>query len=244
MDKYAEIKHLIQSIFHQHKGRYGYRRVYLTLKQLGHDINHKTVFKLMKQLGLKSMVRVKRYKSYRGRSGEVAQNILSREFKADTPCEKWVTDVTEFNVNGEKLYFSPVLDLYNSEIIAYNLQARPNYALVGNMLEDALKRLKPTQRLLLHSDRGWHYQMSEFQAMLKKRNIKQSMSRKGNCLDNAVMENFFGILKTEFFYKQTFASVDIFIKKLKEYIHYYNHDRIKQKLKGLSPVQYRIQSFP
>lgn len=242
-DKYAAIKRLISEIFHKHKGRYGYRRVYLTLRNQGHQVNHKTILKLMNQLGLKSMVRPKRYKSYRGRIGRIAPNTLSRQFNASLPCEKWVTDVTEFAVNGEKIYLSPILDLYNREIIAYDIQTRPTYAMVGNMLTKAFKYLTPTQKPLLHSDQGWQYQMSEYQAALKSKGLEQSMSRKGNCLDNSVMENFFGILKTEFFYKQKFTDVDSFIQELKKYIHYYNYDRIKQKLRGLSPVQYRIQSL-
>lgn len=242
-DQYAEIKGLIQVIYHQHKGRYGYRRVWLALRNLGHCINHKTVQKLMHTLGLKSTVRPKRYKSYQGMVGKVAPNVLLRQFNAQKPCEKWVTEVTEFNVHGEKIYLSPILDLYNSEIIADDIQTRPHYAMVDHMLQAAFKRLSPFQRPLLHSDQGWQYQMPRFQQALKSKGIEQSMSRKGNCLDNAVMENFFGILKTEFYHRQKFESVNIFIKELKEYIHYYNHDRIKQKLKGLSPVQYRIQSF-
>jgi transposase InsO family protein len=243
-DKHAEVKSLIQEIYHKHKGRYGYRRVWLTLRSLGHFINHKTVQKLMRGQGLKSTARPKRYKSYRGAVGKVAPNILMRRFSADRPCEKWVTDVTEFNVHGEKVYLSPILDLYNSEIIAYDIKSRPHYEMVDSMLQKALKRLRPNETPVLHSDQGWQYQMPRFQQTLQSAGIRQSMSRKGNCLDNAVMENFFGILKTEFYHRQKFESVNVFIKELKEYIHYYNHDRIKQKLKGLSPVQYRIQSFP
>jgi putative transposase len=197
----------------------------------------------MNLLGLKSTVRPKRYKSYRGSVGHVAPNTLAREFSARAPGEKWVTDVTEFNVNGDKVYLSPMIDLYNSEVIAYQIQLRPTYDLVGHMLARALKQLKPTQAPLIHSDQGWHYQMSAFKRALSERGLEQSMSRKGNCLDNALMENFFGILKTEFFHRKTFTSVVSFIQELKEYIRYYNYDRIKLKLKGLSPVQYRIQSF-
>lgn len=197
----------------------------------------------MSQLGLKSIVRPKRYKSYRGSVGALAPNRLAREFTARAPAEKWVTDVTEFAVNGEKVYLSPMLDLYNSEVIAYQVQTKPTYDLVGKMLSQALKSLKPTQAPMIHSDQGWHYQMPAFRRELQARGLEQSMSRKGNCLDNAVMENFFGILKTEFFYGKQFDSVDRFIQELKSYIRYYNRERIKLKLKGLSPVQYRIQSF-
>lgn len=242
-DKYASLKRLIRQIYDRHKGRYGYRRIALTLRKQGHLINHKTVQKLMNQLGLKSTVRPKRYKSYRGSIGNAAPNRLAREFSASAPGEKWVTDVTEFNVNGEKVYLSPIIDLYNSEVVAYQIQSRATYDLVGEMLKRALKRLTPTQAPLIHSDQGWHYQMPAFKRVLNERGLEQSMSRKGNCLDNALMENFFGILKTEFFHRKTFVSVEHFIQELKAYIRYYNYDRIKLKLKGLSPVQYRLQSF-
>lgn len=158
MEKYRGIKRLIRQIYDRHKGRYGYRRIAITLRKRGYLISHKTVQKLMQQLNLKSIVRPKRYKSYRGAVGKVAPNRLAREFSADAPGEKWVTDVTEFNVNGEKVYLSPVLDLCNSEVIAYQIQTRATYDLVGNMLKNALKRLTPTQKPLLHSDQGWHYQ--------------------------------------------------------------------------------------
>lgn len=197
----------------------------------------------MGQLGLKSTVRPKRYKSYNGVVGHIVPNRLARGFSADAPGEKWVTDVTEFNVNGEKVYLSPMIDLYNSEVVAYRIQLRPTYDLVGKMLVRALKRLTPTQAPLIHSDQGWHYQMPAFKRALSERGLEQSMSRKGNCLDNALMENFFGILKTEFFHGKQFESVSCFIRELKVYIRYYNHDRIKLKLNGLSPVKYRTQSF-
>lgn len=242
VEKYTAIKRLIKRLFHRHKGRYGYRRIGVSLRKLGHFVNHKTVQKLMSQLGLKSTVRPKRYKSYRGSIGKVAPNILSRDFRADAPCEKWVTDVTEFSVNGEKVYLSPILDVYNSEVVAYNIQSHPRYDLVGKMLDRALKRLTPTQKPILHSDQGWQYQMPIFQQALRSKGLQQSMSRKGNCLDNALMESFFGVLKTEFFHRKTFTDVESFVQELKEYIRYYNCDRIKLKLKGLSPVQYRIQS--
>lgn len=243
VDKYNGIKRLIKKVYDRHKGRYGYRRITMSLRKLGYWINHKTVQKLMKQLGLKSLVRAKRYKSYRGAIGKVAPNSLSREFKANMPCEKWVTDVTEFAVQGEKVYFSPMLDLYNGEVIAYQIQSRPTYDLVGKMLVKALRRLKPAQTPLIHSDQGWQYQMPAFQRDLKARGAEQSMSRKGNCLDNAVIESFFGILKRELFHGKQFESVACFIRELKAYIRYYNHDRIKLKLNGLSPVQYRTQSL-
>ena len=195
----------------------------------------------MNQIGIKCQVRMKKYKSYRGNTGEVALNVLNRNFKADKPNEKWVTDVTEFSLFGQKLYLSPILDLYNSEVITYTVQTRPSFDLVGDMLEQALEVLKPEDELILHSDQGWHYQMSKYQKTLKEKNIIQSMSRKGNCLDNAVIENFFGILKTELLYLQEFESIDHFIQELHDYIYYYNNIRMKEKLMDLSPVEYRTQ---
>jgi putative transposase len=238
-----EIKEAIKEIFEEHKGRYGYRRVTLQLRKRNYCINHKTVRRLMIQLGLKSLVRIKKYRSYRGTIGNVAPNILDRNFKASKPNEKWVTDVSEFHLFGEKLYFSPVLDLFNGEIIAYNIEKRPVFPLVTKMLDKAFQRLNEGETPILHSDQGWHYQMKKYQHLLKEKNIIQSMSRKGNCLDNAVIENFFGLLKSELLYLLEFESIEHFTLELEKYIHYYNHNRIKAKLKGLSPVEYRIQSL-
>ena len=239
---YVAEKQAITQIFHEHRGRYGYRRVKLALKALGKPLNHKTVQKLMGELNLKSVVRPKRYKSYKGQVGRVADHLLCRNFKASQPHEKWVTDVTEFNIRGDKVYLSPILDLYNQEIVSYEVDTRPQYGMVEKMLDAAIGCLLPHQSPMMHSDQGWQYQMANFRQKLKERGMAQSMSRKGNCLDNAVMENFFGILKSEFFYTQKFDNVPSFIASLKDYIHYYNHDRIKQKLKGLSPVNYRTQA--
>jgi putative transposase len=236
------MKSLISTIYHDHKGRYGYRRITLELRNHGFLINHKTVQGLMKELGLKSLVRMKKYRSYKGNVGKIAPNILKRDFVATKPNEKWVTDVTEFHLFGEKLYLSPILDLFNGEIIAYNIQSRPTYELVSKMLDEALICLSEGDAPVLHSDQGWHYQMKQYSYTLREEGITQSMSRKGNCLDNAVIENFFGLLKSELLYIQEFESMVHFKRELELYIEYYNHKRIKGKLKGLSPVQYRIQS--
>lgn len=240
-EKYQSEKKAIAEIYHQHKGRYGYRRITSIMKRQGYRINHKTVQRLMQQLGLKSLVRIKRYMSYRGNVGKMTENLLQRQFKADRSNEKWVTDVTEFKVTDQKLYLSTVLDLYNGEIIAHQIAERPVYGLVKEMLNKACARLKVGDKPILHSDQGWQYQMKTYQAELKKHGIQQSMSRKGNCLDNAVMENFFGLLKTELYYLEKFETTAQLTKALDEYIHYYNHERIKLKLKGLSPVEYRTQ---
>ncbi|VGO06944.1 Mobile element protein [plant metagenome] len=206
-------------------------------------MNHKTVQRLMQVLGLKSLVRPKKYRSYRGEVGRVAPNLLARQFEADMPNQKWVTDVTEFKVRGQKLYLSPVMDLYNGEIVAYETSERPLFGLVGNMLKKALRRLSPGDTPLLHSDQGWQYQQPSYRRMLADRGLTQSMSRKGNCLDNAAMESWFATLKTECFYLHRYDSIEQLKKAVGQFIHYYNHQRIRLKLKGLSPVQYRTQAL-
>jgi putative transposase len=242
-DKYPEIKARIQNIYHRHKGRLGYRRITLLLRQEGHIINHKTVLRLMQSLKLKSIIRVKKYTSYKGEHGRIAPNILNRVFKAEQPNEKWATDVTEFNVLGKKLYLSPVIDLYNQEIISYQLSHRPDFEMVMTMLGKAFKKATKTKSLLLHSDQGWQYQMKRYQHVLQQKGITQSMSRKGNCLDNAVIENFFGTIKAELFYLKKHESIAHLKKDINEYIHYYNNDRIKLNLNGMSPIQYRAHHF-
>ncbi len=242
-DKYQEIKELIKSIYHKHKGRYGYRRITDELNNNGLVINHKTILRLMKLLGLKSLIRVKKYKSYKGEQGKITPNILERKFKAATPNQKWATDVTEFNVAGKKLYLSPIIDLFNQEIISYELTERPVFNQVVMMLKKAFKKIPNKTDLILHSDQGWQYQMKQYQNLLKEKGIIQSMSRKGNCLDNAIIENFFGILKSELFYLKKYTSVDQLKKEIKQYIDYYNNDRIKSNLNNMSPIKYRAHYY-
>jgi len=242
-DKHAQTKAQIAEIYHNHKGRYGYRRITLELRKTGNLINHKTVQRLMGDLGLKSMVRMKKYKSYKGNAGRIAPNILERDFNASKPNTKWVTDVTEFLLFGQRLYLSPILDLYNGEIISYTISKHPTFHQTLEMLEIAFEKIPDNTGLILHSDQGWQYQMKRYQCLLREKGVVQSMSRKGNCLDNAPIESFFAVLKSELLYLQKFDSIDHFLDELHEYIHYYNHQRIKIKLKGLSPVQFRTQSF-
>ncbi len=240
-DRDEALKTRVQDVFDAHSGRYGYRRVTAENRKAGQKVNHKCVQRLMSDLGLKSLVRPKKFRTYKGEVGEVADNRLERNFEAAAMHEKWVTDVTEFKVGGEKLYLSPVMDLCNGEIIAFEMNTRPVLSLVTNMLRKALRKLGKDDKPVLHSDQGWHYQKSAYRQALKRSNVVQSMSRKGNCLDNAAMESFFAVLKTEYFYLQKFASIKELKKGLAKYIHYYNHKRIKLRLNGLSPVQYRTQ---
>ena len=237
-DKYKQEKNEIVSIYHDHKGRYGYRRITVEMHNRGYSINHKTVLRLMNECGVKCQVRLKKYRSYKGEVGAVVPDLLKRNFMAERPNQKWVTDLTEFSLFGKKLYLSPIMDLYNREIISYNIAEHPTFYQTMKMLEDAIKDLPDTPELILHSDQGWQYQMKRYQYRLREKGISQSMSRKGNCLDNAVMENFFGLLKSELLYLQKFESVDHFRKELEEYINYYNNKRIKTALNNMSPVQY------
>ena len=240
-DRYAEIKTEIRHIYDESKGRYGYRRITKELKKK-FVVNHKTVQKLMRKMGIFCRVRMHKYNSYKGDVGRIAPNLLERDFKADQPNQKWVTDVTEFALFGIKLYLSPIIDLYNGEVISYNLSHHPNLNQVTDMLEKAFSKIPDNTNLILHSDQGWQYQHKHYQKMLKEKGVKPSMSRKGNCLDNACAENFFSLLKTELLYLQEFHSVEHFIEELHEYIEWYNNKRIKLKLNGLSPIDFRQEA--
>ena len=189
------------------------------------------------------MVRIKKYRSYKGETGKVAPNLIQRDFTATAPNQKWTTDITEFSLFGTKLYLSPILDMYNSEIISYSISEHPVLGQVMDMLDKAFEKIPDNTNLIFHSDQGWQYQHKTYQYRLRKKGIRQSMSRKGNCLDNSIMENFFGLLKSELLYLRKFESIEEFKKELENYIDYYNNKRIKEKLKGMSPVQYRTHSL-
>ena len=247
LDKDKDLKAEIQSIFTKHRGNYGYRRMTLELRNRGYVVNHKRVQRLMKVLGLSARIRRKRkYSSYQGEIGKKADNLIQRQFEASKPMEKCYTDVTEFAIpaSSQKLYLSPVLDGFNSEIIAYNLSTSPNLEQVEAMLNQAFSEDHYTNTIL-HSDQGWQYQHQYYHHFLEGKGIQPSMSRKGNSPDNGMMESFFGILKSEMFYgyEKTFHSLEQLEQAIVDYIDYYNNKRIKIKLKGLSPVQYRTKSF-
>ena len=242
-NKYAEVEEQITNIFHENRGRYGYRRITMELHNRGYCINHKTVQRLMKKLNLVCKVRMKKYRSYKGEVGKIAPNLLERDFETKAPNQKWVTDITEFSLFGEKRYLSVILDLHSSDIISYTLSDRPTLSMVTDMIFQSLPALPPGAAPILHSDQGWQYQHKQYQKLLNDNGIRQSMSRKGNCLDNAVMENFFGLLKSELLYLQDFDSMDHFCRELVDYLDYYNYRRIKAKLKGLPPALHRLQSL-
>ncbi|WP_218774951.1 IS3 family transposase [Streptococcus mitis] len=246
-DKDQELKAEIQSIFIEHKGNYDYRRIHLELRNRGYLVNHKRVQRLMKVLNLQAKMRQKRkYSSHKGDVGKKAENLIQRQFEGSKTMEKCYTDVTEFAIpaSTQKLYLSPVLDGFNSEIIAFNLSCSPNLEQVKTMLEQAFTE-KHYENTILHSDQGWQYQHDSYHWFLESKGIQASMSRKGNSPDNGMMESFFGILKSEMFYgyEKSFQSLKQLEQAIVDYIDYYNNKRIKVKLKGLSPVQYRTKSL-
>lgn len=244
-DKDKGLKDEIQTIYQEHKGNYGYRRIALELRNRGYLVNHKKVLRLMKVMGLAARIRRKRrYSSYKGEVGKKADNLIQRQFDGSKPYEKCYTDVTEFALPEGKLYLSPVLDGFNSEILDFTLSRSPNLGQVQNMLEKVFTA-EMYNDTILHSDQGWQYQHDSYHAFLEGKGIRPSMSRKGNSPDNGMMESFLGILKSEMFYglEQTYQSLDDLEHAITDYIFYYNNKRIKTKLKGLSPVQYRTQSL-
>jgi putative transposase len=243
-DPRASLKAAITEIFEKSRARYGHRRVHAELTKQGWKIAKKTVLKQMRSLRLVCKVRrKKRYSSYQGEQGVVAPNLLKRQFDADAPNEKWVTDVTEFSVGDQKLYLSPVMDLFDRQIISYAIGSSPNLELANASLREALATLKDGQKPLVHSDQGFQYQHRLWRLLLQNAGAVQSMSRKANCYDNAVMENFFGHLKEELFNRVRFLNADALTAALHDYIHWYNTERISTKLNGLSPVQYRVKAL-
>lgn len=240
-DKHAALRRTILKTYHRHKGRYGYRRITADIRRRGSQVNHKTVQRLMMQMNLKSLVRAKKYRSYRGEGSLIAPDLLKRKFGADRPNRKWATDVTEFRVGDKKLYLSPILDLYNGEIVAYQVAKRPLFKMVDSMLSKAFVRLSAEDCPILHSDQGWQYKMPAYLRRLSERGVRPSMSRKGNCLDNAAIESFFATLKSELYYLNVFSSRSQLAAAIGRYIRYYNQDRIKLKLDGMSPIEYRLR---
>lgn len=257
--KNDDIMNAIIDIYYTHKARYGYRRITLELINRGYTVNHKKVKRLMSKMGLYARTPKAKYKSYKGDMNGTVKNLLldkvidevnhktyyERNFKTERCNEIWSTDVSEFHIAAGKLYLSPILDLHNREIVSYNISTSPNYEQIKDMLAKAFNKYKDLKGLILTSDQGWQYQMQEYHIALEEKGIIQSMSRKGNCLDNSPMENFFGKMKNEMFYgyEYTFNTLEELKKEMEEYISYYNNQRITEKLKGLTPVEYRNQSL-
>ncbi|AHI12072.1 IS3 family transposase [Lactobacillus helveticus] len=241
--KNEKVMKRIKEIFEEHRHRYGYRRITAQLHREGMRVNHKRVKRLMIKMHLYAITIRRRFKysSYKGTIGKIKSNLIKRHFAAIIPDRHWYSDITEFHLNGEKLYLSPVMDGCSQEIVAYTLSRHPVLKQVMDMLDLAYKKHPALNGLIFHTDQGWQYQHAAFQAWLKNHGVSQSMSRKGNSLDDGLMEGFFGILKREMFYgfEKTFKTMDELEQAIKEYIHYYNHDRIKTVLKNHTPIEYR-----
>ena len=239
-DKYTDLCSRITEIFLKNHGNYGYRRITLALNREGIQVNHKTVYRLMKKMGLHARIRRQKYHSYKGEIGKVAPDCLKRDFHTELPDRKWTTDITQMNIKGQKLYLSPILDMFNGEIISFSISEHPDMKMVMSMLEKAFREHPDLEGLIFHSDQGGQYQSPVYQRALSDRGIQQSMSRKGNCLDNSMMESFFGTMKNELLYTREWDNADQFRWQLIKYIRYYNNSRIKLRLNGMSPIEYRI----
>ena len=247
---------IILPVFEYHKSRYGYRRIILAAEELK-GVNHKRIQRIMKEHSLFARQPKNRYHSYKGDNGEYKENLLLhkkidednhktryiRDFNTSRPNEKWTTDVSEFKASKGKLYLSPIMDMYDSSIISYDISSSPDFNQTRRMIDEAFDKYPDLEGLIFHSDQGWQYQMKPYQTWLKDKGILQSFSRKGNCMDNSLMENFFGIMKNEMYYGHEFKSLDELRKAMEEYIIYYNTERINIKRKGLSPLEYRQQSL-
>ncbi|WJH35169.1 IS3 family transposase [Paenibacillus sp. CC-CFT747] len=227
---------------HTHvKGIYGYPRVRTWLKKTYNlQVNHKRVYRLMRELGIRS--RIRRKKPYFGsrEATVVSKNVLNRKFSATAPNQKWATDVTYLPIGSRFLYLSVIFDLYNNEVVSYQIGRHNNLKLVLDTVEAAVHK-RNVKKLLLHSDQGFQYTHKHYHTLLKRKKIKPSMSRKGNCWDNACIESFFGHLKSECVRLQSFASEDELTEAIGSYIHFYNNERFQQKLNNLSQVEYRTK---
>lgn len=247
---------LILPVFEHHRSRYGYRRIILATEQLK-GVNHKRIQRIMRENSLFGKQPKNKYHSYKGDNGEKKDNFLLhkevdelnhktkyvRDFNTSKPNEKWTTDVSEFRCGQGKLYLSPIMDLYDGSIVSYDISTSPDFTQTKRMIDEAFDQYPVLKGLIFHSDQGWQYQMKPYQKWLKDKGVLQSFSRKGNCMDNSLMENFFGIMKNEMYYGNEFASLEELRKAMEEYIVYYNTERINIKRKGLSPLAYRQQSL-
>ena len=242
-----EILGKIKAIWEDSGKAYGVRKVWAELRNKGIKANYKRVARIMRKFRMRGAVRKRkgRYSSYEGTVGKVADNVLKRDFSADAPNQKWTTDVTEFACPFGKAYLSPIKDMFDSSIVAWDLSLHPSFSQTMRMLEAAFVKNPHLEGLIFHSDQGWQYQMRPYQSALQERGIIQSMSRKGNCLDNSIMESFFGTMKAEMFVgrESEFKTFDDLYKAVKRYIDWYNGERIMEKTKWMPPLAYREASI-
>lgn len=234
----------IIKLYSEVKGIYGYRRITLNInKILNANYNHKRIYRLMKSVKLAAVIRRRKKRYIQSTPQITAENLLNREFVADNPNEKWLTDVTEFKLtNGSKAYLSAILDLADNSIISYVLGKSNNNKLVFDTLDKAIE-YNPTATPLFHSDRGFQYTSKTFKNKLNTINAVQSMSRVGRCIDNGPMEAFWGTLKVEMYYLRKFSTFEELEQAIDEYIEFYNKKRLQKKLKGMAPIEYRSHTL-
>jgi transposase InsO family protein len=236
---------VIQSIFEKNYRKYGYPRIRIKLRKLGYRVNKKKVHRLMKVMNLHAMPKRRMYKSYRGTVGKIADNLLNQTFTTSRPYQKLGTDITQFRTPFGKLYLSPIIDFHTREVLAYDLSSNPDMKQITRMLDQLMQQHGSNlHQTILHSDQGYQYQVKLYEKYLKDNGIIQSMSRKGNTLDNAPTENFFGRLKEEVYYPReySFTSLDEVKQTIHQYIRYYNEERIVNRLKT-NPTDYRQQAL-
>ena len=219
-ERNQEMLEEIKSVFVENKRRYGVRRIHQELIHRGYQVNHKRVQRLMHEAGLAGKRPKEKYHSYKGEVGKIADNIIDRDFSTTAPLQKWTTDVSQFNFSWGKCYISPVLDMNTNEIISYDLSMSPNLEQIKRMLDKAFEKFPSVEGLIFHSDQGWQYQHTYYRNTLQEHGIIQSMSRKGNCYDNCIMETFFGRLKNEMYYgyEKDYSSFEEFSQVVEDYI--------------------------
>lgn len=241
-DRHADLRTRIRRLFEENNECYGYRRINCLLRRKGIAVSEKVVRRLMKEEGLAVVFdRKKRYSSYKGEISPAVPNLLSRDFHADSPGQKLLTDITEFSIPAGKVYLSPLVDCYDGMVISWSIGTSPSAELANSMLRNGIAKLGDCNKTIIHSDRGCHYRWPEWIDIMNEAGFTRSMSRKGCSPDNSACEGFFGRLKNEMFYGKDWKSVSIqdFILRVDAYIHWYNEERIKMSLGGLSPLEYR-----
>ncbi|GAA8907380.1 hypothetical protein HpSIM50_13350 [Helicobacter pylori] len=243
IDPDKELKDLILAVYKKYDGKYGYRQIQLfLLKEHNVWVNHKKILRLMQEMSIRSRVRRRHRCNYISSvEGRIAENRLKRDFHATAPNQKWVTDVTQYRVGDTRLYLSAIKDLFNNEIVAYHMSLRNDNELVLQTFRNAFKKTKDVSGLIVHSDQGFQYTSHAYHDMLPKVGAQISMSRRGNCYDNASMESFFSHLKTEGLYPYDIRSLDEAQRRIEEFIRFYNQGRPQRKLNKLTPVEYRRQ---
>ena len=241
-DKYRDLRNRIAELFHENRNIFGYRRIHALLRNEGTIVSEKVVRRIMKEDGLVVKQRRRRkYNSYKGEITPAVENLIDRDFHADKPNQKWLTDITEFSIKAGKVYLSPLIDCFDGMPIKWTIGISPNADLVNTMLESAIATLKPEEKPIVHSDRGCHYRWPEWIKLMENSGLTRSMSKKGCSPDNSACEGFFGHLKTEMFYGHSWDdyTIEEFIQEVNDYINWYCKDRIKSTLGGLSPLDYR-----